>query len=49
MSKGSKQRPTDKSKYDVNWERIFGVKDDKEKKKSLEETSHNNDGEKKNK
>ena len=24
MSKGSKQRPTDKSKFDTNWEKIFG-------------------------
>ena len=24
MSKGSKQRPTDKKKFDENWERIFG-------------------------
>lgn len=23
MSKGSKQRPTDKSKYDEGWDRIF--------------------------
>lgn len=48
MSKGSKQRPTNKEKYDVNWERIFGIKDDKEKKKSLEQSS-DNDGQKKNK
>lgn len=26
MSKGSKQRPTDKKKYDDNYERIFGKK-----------------------
>ncbi len=24
MSKGSTQRPTDKDKYDKEWERIFG-------------------------
>lgn len=24
MSKGSKQRPTDKNKYDEGWDRIFG-------------------------
>ena len=24
--KGSKQRPTDKKKYEDNWERIFGNK-----------------------
>jgi len=24
VSKGSKQRPTDKNKFDENWERIFG-------------------------
>ena len=32
--KGSGQRPTDKKKYDENWDRIFGNKDkqkDKEK------------------
>ena len=27
MSKGSKQRPTDKSKFDEGWDRIFGKKD----------------------
>ena len=32
--KGSKQRPTDKSKFDENWERIFGNKKDKDKKDS---------------
>jgi len=32
MSKGSKQRPTDKKKYDEGWDRIFGKKDKKEKK-----------------
>jgi len=26
MSKGSKQRPTDKQKYDDGWDRIFGNK-----------------------
>jgi hypothetical protein len=31
MSKGSKQRPTDKKKYDEGWDRIFGKKDKKEK------------------
>jgi len=31
--KGSKQRPTDKKKFDDNWERIFGKKKDEEKKK----------------
>ncbi len=29
--KGSSQRPTDKKKYESNWENIFGNKD-KEKK-----------------
>ena len=33
MSKGSKQRPTDKKKFDENWDRIFGKKKDKKKKK----------------
>ena len=36
MSKGSKQRPGDKEKFDANWDRIFGNKNkdkkDKEKK-----------------
>ena len=27
--KGSKQRPTDKKKWDEGWERIFGNKDKK--------------------
>lgn len=27
MSKGSKQRPTDKAKFDSGWDRIFGKKD----------------------
>jgi len=27
MGKGSKYRPVDKKKYDVNYERIFGVKE----------------------
>ncbi len=35
MSKGSKQRPTDKSKFDTNWERIFG----KSKKERLRESN----------
>jgi len=26
MSKGSKQRPTDKEKFDQNYDRIFGKK-----------------------
>lgn len=26
MSKGSKQRPTDKQKFDEGWDRIFGPK-----------------------
>jgi len=26
MSKGSKQRPTDKDKFDANFDRIFGSK-----------------------
>lgn len=29
--KGSKQRPTDKKKYDDNWEIIFGKKKKEEK------------------
>lgn len=34
MGKGSRQRPTDYDKYNVNWERIFGtIKDSKEKQK----------------
>lgn len=27
--KGSKQRPTDKKKFDDNWDRIFGKKEKK--------------------
>ena len=34
MSKGSKQRPTDKTKFDTNWEKIFG----KSKKERLRES-----------
>jgi hypothetical protein len=34
VSKGSKQRPTDKSKFDTNWEKIFG----KGKKERLRES-----------
>lgn len=30
--KGSKQRPTDKKKFDENFDRIFGNKKGKEKK-----------------
>jgi hypothetical protein len=30
--KGSKQRPTDKDKYNENYERIFGKKKKEEKK-----------------
>jgi len=35
VSKGSKQRPTDKSKFDTNWERIFG----KSKEERLRESN----------
>ena len=31
--KGSKQRPTDKKKFDENYDRIFGKKPDKKKDK----------------
>ena len=36
MSKGSKQRPTDKDKFNNGWDRIFGKKkeDKKDNKKS---------------
>ncbi len=36
MSKGSKQRPTDKDKFNNGWDRIFGKKkeDKKDDKKS---------------
>ncbi len=30
--KGSQQRPTDKKKFDQNFDRIFGNKDKKDKK-----------------
>ena len=33
--KGSKQRPTDKKKFDENYDRIFGNKKGKEKKWGL--------------
>jgi|TARA_R110000851_G_scaffold62734_1_gene143713 hypothetical protein len=33
MSKGDKQRPTDKAKFDANFDKIFGVKDKKSVKK----------------
>ena len=36
MGKGSRQRPTDTDKYNVNWERIFGMKDKKEEKTHTE-------------
>jgi hypothetical protein len=32
--KGSKQRPTDKEKFDKNWDKIFGSKQDKKKDKN---------------
>ena len=35
VSKGSKQRPTDKTKFDQNWENIFGTKS---KEKRLRES-----------
>ena len=31
MSKGSKTRPTNKDKYNQNWDRIFSQKKDKKK------------------
>jgi hypothetical protein len=31
--KGSKQRPTDKKKYDESWDRIFGKKKEQPKEK----------------
>jgi hypothetical protein len=46
MGKGSKQRPTDKQKYDVAWERIFGIKDVKEEKKSNKDMSDNTENKK---
>jgi hypothetical protein len=38
MSKGSNRRPTDQEKFNANWEKIFGVRDIKEEKKSQKET-----------
>jgi hypothetical protein len=32
MNKGSRQRPTDRKKFDEGWERIFGKKKKEEKK-----------------
>ena len=37
MSKGSRQRPTDTEKYNVNWEKIFGIKETKPEKKQPKE------------
>ena len=34
--KGSKQRPTDKNKFDDNWERIFGKKSKEERLRESE-------------
>jgi len=34
--KGSKQRPTDKTKFDHNWERIFGKTSKKERPRKPE-------------
>ena len=34
--KGSKQRPTDKNKFDDNWERIFGTKSKEERSREPE-------------
>ena len=36
MSKGSRQRPTDTEKYNVNWEKIFGIKEPKQEKQPKE-------------
>ena len=35
MSKGSKTRPTNKDKYNQNWDRIFNQKKDKKKQGGL--------------
>ncbi len=40
MSKGSWYRPVDKTRYDRNYERIFGGKKDEEKKASEGNTVH---------
>jgi hypothetical protein len=37
MSKGSSARPTDKSKFDKNWDRIFGKPKDKKESKGSKE------------
>ena len=37
--KGSKQRPTDRLKFDQNYDRIFGNKDKKEEKKDGRNTT----------
>ena len=37
MSKGSKQRPTDKQKYDDGWDRIFGNKKKPDQSKDKKE------------
>ena len=38
--KGSKQRPTDKNKFDNNWERIFGTKSKEERPREPERKQH---------
>ena len=38
--KGSKQRPTDKNKFDDNWERIFGTKSKEERSREPERKQH---------
>lgn len=35
MSKGSKQRPTNKTKFNDNWEKIFGKTTKKERPREL--------------
>ena len=38
--KGSKQRPTDKNKFDDNWERIFGKKSKETRPREPERKQH---------
>jgi len=37
MSKGSTQRPTDKSQFDRNYDRIFGNKENKQERQETDE------------
>jgi hypothetical protein len=42
MSKGSKQRPTDKEKFDAGWDMIFGKNMANAKKNKWKKTKNGN-------